>query len=144
MYVKTQPPNGLMLGACDANILQQRFVNQAEENRAANEASYEAWLKQYTPLQIKQANTARKHLRRLGHTKFFGIQDERLVKTPISAYLWFVKERHESGDFKHVPVKDAALRLAGEWKDLTDSEKQVSYSLPSFYDARHDRSKDRS
>lgn len=130
MYVNIEPSES-SFGVCHANTPRQRFVNQAEENKAANEASYEAWLKQYTPLQIKQANTARKYLRRLGHTKFFGIQDERLVKTPISAYLWFVKERHESGDFKHLPVKDAALRLAGEWKDLTDSEKQVSYSLPS-------------
>ncbi|KAJ5489344.1 hypothetical protein N7539_004234 [Penicillium diatomitis] len=101
-----------------------RFIEQAEKNRAANEASYEAWLLQYTPIQIKQANTARKHLRRLGHKKYYGIHDERLVKAPLSPYLWFMKERHESGDFKHLAVKDASLRLSGEWKDLTDAEKK--------------------
>ncbi|GLI73390.1 hypothetical protein PoHVEF18_001607 [Penicillium ochrochloron] len=101
-----------------------RYVNQAEENRAANEASYAAWLKEYTPLQIKQANSARKHLRRLGHSKFYGIQDERLVKAPLNTYMFFLKERHDSSDFKHLPVKDAALRIAEEWKSLTDSEKQ--------------------
>jgi hypothetical protein len=128
------------LGVCHANILQQRFVNQAEENRAANETSYAAWLKQHTPLQIKQANTPRKQLRRLGHAKFFGIQDERLVRVPLNAYLWFLKERHESSDFKHIPVKDASLRIAEEWKSLTDSEKQVRFSL--FSDARHDCQED--
>lgn len=109
--------------------MQQRYVNQAEENRAANEASYAAWLKEYTPLQIKQANSARKHLRRLGHSKFYGIQDERLVKAPLNTYMFFLKERHDSSDFKHLPVKDAALRIAEEWKSLTDSEKQVSCPL---------------
>lgn len=106
----------------------QRFIEQAEKNRSTNEASYEAWLNQYTPIQIKQANTARKHLRRLGHKKYYGIHDERLVKAPLSPYLWFMKERHESGDFKHLTVKDASMRLSGEWKNLTDAEKQVRFS----------------
>ncbi|KAJ5370358.1 uncharacterized protein N7496_006450 [Penicillium cataractarum] len=101
-----------------------RFINQAEENRAANAASYEAWIQLYTPLQVKQANTARKHLRRLGHAKYFSLQDERLVKFPTTAYLWFMKERHERGDLKHLPVGESATRLAGEWKNMTDSEKQ--------------------
>ncbi|KAJ5160432.1 uncharacterized protein N7482_007436 [Penicillium canariense] len=102
----------------------ERFVNQAEENRAANEASYEAWLKQYTPLQIKEANTARKALRRLGQTKFRTIQDDRLVKRPMTTFFYFLSERHGSGDFKHMAVKDVALRTADEWKSMTDSEKQ--------------------
>ncbi|CEJ59018.1 hypothetical protein PMG11_07655 [Penicillium brasilianum] len=101
-----------------------RYINQAEENRAANKASYEAWIQQYTPLQVKQANTARKHLRRLGYTKYLALQDERLAKSPITAYMWYLKERHDSGDFKHLHVKEAASRIASEWKSLTDSEKQ--------------------
>ena len=124
----------VLSGTCYANsLLQQRFVNQAEENRTANEASYEAWIKQYTPLQVKQANTARKHLRRLGHSKYNNLQDERLVKSPVTTYMWFVAERFDSGDFKNTPLKEAGQRIAAEWKGMTESEKQVSFSSPLLY-----------
>ena len=104
----------------------QRFQNQAEENRTANEASYAAWVKSHTPSQIRDANIARRSLARILNKPYRPIKDERLVKRPITAYLLYCKERNATGDFKHMAVSDATARTTEEWKGMTESEKSVS------------------
>ncbi|KAJ5939554.1 hypothetical protein N7466_002688 [Penicillium verhagenii] len=102
----------------------ERYQNQAEENRAANEASFTEWLQSYTPLQIKEANHARRTLTRLTGKRFRSIEDDRLVKRPISAFLWYINERKSSGDLKYMEPHDLARRVAEEWKSLTESDKE--------------------
>ncbi|KAJ5546772.1 hypothetical protein N7494_004357 [Penicillium frequentans] len=101
----------------------ERFQNQAEENRAANEASLASWLKQYTPLQIKEANNARRSLARLTGKPARLIVDDRLVKRPVSAFFWFMSERKASGDLKYMQTPEVAKQIAQEWNDMTETEK---------------------
>ncbi|GAD96617.1 HMG box protein, putative [Paecilomyces variotii No. 5] len=111
----------------------ERYAQVAEANKAENAAAYDAWLKSHTPLQIKEANAARRRLNQLlGDTKsrkYRQISDDRLVKRAVSPYALFLKERYESGDFRHMSVQEAGTRAGEEWKGLTESEKQKYYQL---------------
>ncbi|KAJ5946601.1 hypothetical protein N7454_003440 [Penicillium verhagenii] len=102
----------------------ERYQNQAEENRAANEASFTEWVKSYTPLQIKEANLARRTLTKLTGKSFRSIEDDRLVKRPRSAFLWYINERKASGDLKYMDPQDLARRAAEEWNAMTESDKE--------------------
>ncbi|KAF9887514.1 hypothetical protein FE257_010092 [Aspergillus nanangensis] len=101
----------------------ERFVDTAASNKRANTDAYERWIKSHTPLQIKDANLARRRLANLKNTSVPQLRDERLVKRPRSAYVLFYTERTDGGDFKHMVVKDIAARVAEEWRGLTDAEK---------------------
>ncbi|KAJ5587762.1 uncharacterized protein N7459_003527 [Penicillium hispanicum] len=101
----------------------ERFQTQAEENRAANQASYAAWVNTHTPNQIRDANTARRNLARILDKSLQLIKDERLVKKPATAFALFCKDRHASGDLKHMSMKDSSARITEEWKSMTDAEK---------------------
>lgn len=88
----------------------------------------------YTPEQIRQANNARKQLKRKSKTatgkKSSGrglspIRDERQIKRPNSAYFKFGIERRESGDFKGIPLGEAAKLITKEWNELGAGEKKV-------------------
>ncbi|KAJ9204112.1 transcriptional regulator family: HMG [Paecilomyces variotii] len=106
----------------------ERYAQIAESNKAENSAAYDAWIKSHTPLQIKDANAARRRLKQLlgdaKSGKYYQLSDDRLVKKAASPYALFLKERYESGDFKHMSVQEAAARAGEEWKGLTESEKQ--------------------
>lgn len=103
---------------------QERYQHQADQNKATNEAAYADWVQSHTPLQIKAANIARRHLAKLLNKPCRLIKDERLVKRPGTAYIQFAKERNQSGDFKHMPVPQISLRIRDEWNNLTESEKE--------------------
>lgn len=89
--------------------------------------NYERWLKSHTPLQIKEANLARRRLSKKTGKNLRQIDDSRLVKRPRTSYLIFLTERTSQGDFKHMAVKDIAVQVAEEWKGLTSSEKEVRW-----------------
>lgn len=96
-----------------------------------NQAAYNAWLTEHTPNDIRKANNARNHLKRLGVKGYtVHIKDDRLVKRPVSTLLLFSKDRHATGDFKGVKVVDAAKLIAREWRELPANEKQVGVFLP--------------
>lgn len=76
-------------------------------------------------MQIKEANLARRRLSKKTGKNLRQIDDDRLVKRPRTSYLIFLTERTSHGDFKHMAVKDIAVRVAEEWKGLTSSEKEV-------------------
>jgi hypothetical protein len=46
----------------------------------------------------------------------------------MTSYMLFAKERHESGDLKHMSISETGQRIAQEWSGLTESEKQVSWA----------------
>jgi hypothetical protein len=111
-------------------LLVQPYSRQVGSNKAANASAYEAWVKSRTPLQIRQANIARKRLAKLTENnkypiKLKPIRDDRQVKLPSSSFRLYLSERYESGDLKHMAIGDAAARIAQEWKGLTDREKEV-------------------
>lgn len=84
------------------------------------------WLESHTPAQIRDANQARLQLNRLQKKRVRPIKDERLVKRPLSAFFIFMKERLASGDFKHLTGREVTPRISAEWKNMTETEKQVS------------------
>lgn len=58
------------------------------------------------------------------------IQDDRLVKQPLTPFIYFFKERYSTGDFKNMPINEAAKLVSQEWKALGSSDKQVRPFLP--------------
>lgn len=90
----------------------------------------------FTPLQIKDANNARDHLRRLqtkdgapsnGRKKVYRhIQDERLVKRPVNPYAQFLKDRVASGDLNGMTVSEIGKLISREYKELGGAQKKVS------------------
>lgn len=128
--VRAPIPLGFLVYFVPTNTAGQQFAAQAEANRAANKAAYEAWIKSHTPLQIKEANQARRRLARVKDTSVPLLEDGRLVKRPRTAYFLYLHERTDAGDFKHMAVKDVATKVAEEWKGLTSAEKEVSLRGP--------------
>ncbi|KAF7117549.1 hypothetical protein CNMCM5793_006601 [Aspergillus hiratsukae] len=102
----------------------ERIATEAEANKAANAAAYDAWIKEHTPLQIREANAARRRLNKIKDTSLRLLRDDRQVKRPRTAYLLYMLDRTGEGDFKYMKAKDIALRVTEEWKGLTSTEKE--------------------
>lgn len=86
----------------------------------------------YTPLQIKNANRARRLLKsRLVSYNKPQIQDDRRVKQPNTPYILFATERYNSGDFKNMATGEVGKLQGQEWKALSESTKAVRI-LPRF------------
>lgn len=99
------------------------------------------WIASHTPLEIQVANRARRSLNRIAkepkpagastalvaHAVFL-LKDDRRLKKPSIPYISFVTERWASGDMKDVPIADAAKSMSAEWRQLSDSQKQVCAS----------------
>ncbi|KAK7707252.1 hypothetical protein SLS57_009421 [Botryosphaeria dothidea] len=98
------------------------LANQAAEE---NKKAFQKWLRSFTPLEIKQANNARRLLRtKVPSYRKGQIQDDRLVKQPLTPFIYFFKERYSTGDFKNMPINEAAKLVSQEWKALGSSDKQ--------------------
>jgi hypothetical protein len=82
--------------------------------------------------EIRLANLARKQLekkegpkeKRAGK-KWPLIKDERAVTRPATPFILFAVNRHASGDFKHIAVTERLRLISREWKELSESEKEV-------------------
>ncbi|OBT75240.1 hypothetical protein VF21_05659 [Pseudogymnoascus sp. 05NY08] len=110
----------------------ETYNQKANANKAANDASYEAWLASLSPQQIYDSNHAQQRLKQLGlikQGKHLKIDDPRIPKRPLPAYIHFVKERYTSGDFKGLSPVEAAKILAQEYKALSESEKKLYETL---------------
>ena len=86
-------------------------------------------MKSHTPLQIKEANAARRTLARLQNKQVRLIKDDRLVKKPKNAFMIFSSERRSAGDFMHLRAVDTSTRISEEWKNMTEREKEVRVFL---------------
>lgn len=114
----------------------ERLNRLALEKKAAQEDAFQAWLASYPPLAILEANAARKALRRKGVEKGTAqIHDPRVPKRPAGAMLLFMRERHQSGELRHIELGEATKLLAQEWKALGAEEKKVCYSRGAGEDA---------
>jgi len=110
-------------------------LNQkANENKALTDIAFKKWVETHTPEQIRDANNARSALKRkLGkHHAYPPITDPRLPKRAASAYLFFVKDRFTSGDFKGISIVEATRLIAAEWKALAAGERKVSTRPRSY------------
>ena len=111
----------------------QALNHTANENRAKNEAAYKGWVQTYSPLQIKDANNARNQLLREAKAKkvkslshYRPINDDRIVKSRVAAYAFFLKDRYDSGDFTGMTKAETFGLIGREWKALSAAEKKVS------------------
>ncbi|KAL4997104.1 hypothetical protein BDV10DRAFT_96676 [Aspergillus recurvatus] len=115
----------------------QRYIDQATANKAANEAALKAWMESHTPLQILEANNARRRLAQLqGKRRVSVIHDERLVKPPTSAWIYFFMEKR---DKNALVVSDMAQDVAVQWKNLPASEKAPYLEKGNADRARYER-----
>lgn len=104
----------------------------AAERNEARKAEYSAWVKSYTPDEIRRANNARVQLRKKFAGKFKGtvantrsIDDDRMPKRPRPGWTFFFSERQASSDFQGISVPERSRLISAEWKALNASEKQV-------------------
>ncbi|KAL4935206.1 hypothetical protein BDV06DRAFT_133566 [Aspergillus oleicola] len=115
----------------------QRYVDQANSNKAANQAAYESWVQSHTPQQIYEANKARRQLAKLkGGKKVTLIKDDRLVKRPTSAWIYFYTENRDPNVSK---VADSSKAVASEWRSLSESQKAKYYDMSGKDLERYER-----
>jgi hypothetical protein len=110
--------------------LSQRANRIAHENQAKNEIAYKKWLESHTPVQIRDANNARNQLRAQAKAEgikktYQHIKDDRLVKQPLNAYGFFLKDRVASGDMAGMRVTEIGQLVGREWKALSAADKKV-------------------
>ncbi|KAJ5794199.1 High mobility group superfamily [Penicillium paradoxum] len=138
-----KPGEAFTIAATQAKSLsaqdEERLKAQAEKNRAANTAAYKAWIQSHTPLQIKEANAARRFLSRLVKKDYRNITDDRLVKAPSSRYALYLKERLSSGEYQAQTQKEAFGAIAKTWNELAESEKEHYHRLHVEDRARYER-----
>ncbi|KAI8151137.1 High mobility group-T protein [Colletotrichum sp. SAR 10_70] len=123
----------------------QRLQETAEANKLKNNAAYKAWVESHTPLEINNANNARKRLRALSpkedgkrQVKPRSIIDERLPNRPTSAFLFFVKARWAQGDLPSA-IGLATKAIGEEWNNLTEAEKAPYLALAKSDMERYER-----
>lgn len=116
----------------------QRLQAAAHENAQANKRQLDAWLKSHPPEVIYLANLARGRLNRRFNTSHRKLHDDRLPKRALSSYSIFVQERASANTSGS--AADTLRAVAGEWKRLSDAEKQV-YKDRARRDASGDAAK---
>ncbi|GAB7325128.1 hypothetical protein MBLNU13_g09211t1 [Cladosporium sp. NU13] len=106
----------------------EHYNHLARVRREDSAAEFKRWVESHSIAEIKLANNARRALNRkdpkLSRTATRHIQDERLPKKGVTAYLAFSSSRQTSGDFKHIAVTDRSKLIAEEWKALDAEEKE--------------------
>lgn len=118
----------------------QEYADTAARNKIANDASYRAWVESHEPIEIYNANVARRQLRR--KTEGWGsftrpsIRDERLPKGTQLAFGLYSKSRWASGELSGA-VTEVAKQLAEEYKNLDPVEKKVYEDLAAADQVRY-------
>jgi hypothetical protein len=110
--------------------LLKRANHIAHENQAKNKIAYKKWLESHTPAQIRNANNARNQLRaqaKVEGTKktYQHIKDDRLVKQPLNAYGFFLKDRVASNDMTGMRITEIGQLVGREWKALPAADRKV-------------------
>ena len=67
-----------------------------------------------------------KHPNRQKTQKYTALSDERLVKRPLTSYVFFAMERRATGDYAGMTIQESSTLMGKEWKQLSAAEKQVS------------------
>ncbi|KAK7952219.1 uncharacterized protein PG986_007947 [Apiospora aurea] len=111
-----------------SNADKEELQRTVEENKLQNAAAYKAWVESHTPEQIAEAQNARNALRRkFDYPKANGshkIRDDRQPKAPRSAWVYFFRARHGSGEFTSLSPTETLKEVAQEWKNLSTVDRQ--------------------
>ncbi|KAK6842464.1 Protein kinase-like domain [Apiospora arundinis] len=106
----------------------EELQRTVEANKFQNAASYKAWVESHTPIEIAEAQAARNLLRRKYNfpkaNSTHKIRDDRQPKSPRSAYVYFFRARHGSGDYANLKSTEALKAIAQEWKGLPTTDRQ--------------------
>ncbi|KGO75239.1 High mobility group, superfamily [Penicillium italicum] len=133
--IKGQYPakEGFLIGVEHAKSLdpqdKERLQAQARANVAANAVAYDAWVKSYAPLQIRDANSARLTLSRISGKNYPSIRDDRLPKIPNSAYILFAKDRLDTQGYQGKSGRETFTAISEDWTRLPQSEKDRYHRL---------------
>ncbi|KAL9027098.1 MAG: hypothetical protein Q9196_004331 [Gyalolechia fulgens] len=113
----------------------------ANQNKATNASLYREWIRSYTPVQIVQANVARRVLKRLTKRprSWPLLKDERLVKRFKTGYEIFYTQRYNSGDFAGMKSTEASKLIGPEWKELNADAKLTYTQLAEEDFARYEQ-----
>lgn len=117
----------------------EHYNHIANGNKAVNASKYREWIQSFTPIQIKEANSARLSLRRRTKGTWIKLKDERLVKGLRSPYNLFYTHRYRSGDFAGMRAFEAAKLIGAEWRGLDASGKMTYSQLAEEDSARYDQ-----
>ncbi|KAI4141036.1 MAG: hypothetical protein LQ341_003628 [Variospora aurantia] len=117
----------------------EHYNHIANQNRATNKRQYGEWIRSFTPIQIRQANTARVQLKKKTKASWPKLWDERQVKRFRNTYNFFLTARHKSGDFAGVPFVEASKLIGREWKALSADEKKAYLQSAEEDLARYDQ-----
>ncbi|KAI9779037.1 MAG: hypothetical protein M1816_003766 [Peltula sp. TS41687] len=111
----------------------EHYNHIVNQNVVANDAAYKTWVESHTPDAIRVANNARRALNNLQANqkpgsprsrKFPPIKDQRQPKRTTTQYTLFFTDRHRSGDFRHMPIPEAAKLIGREWRELSANDKE--------------------
>ncbi|KAF5870211.1 putative hmg box protein [Botrytis fragariae] len=104
----------------------ERLEQIAKENKAVNSRNYKNWVESHTPAEIRTANYARHHIRRLTNRSASPriIKDDRLVKNVTSSLFLFMRERYSSGDFANLSIAESSKKIAQEYKSLSPEQRK--------------------
>lgn len=108
----------------------QELETRAAQNRIKNDEIYKEWLLTMTPLQIKEANIARRKIAKLlGVYRSYPLHDERLVARPRDSWKFFLQE--QAGiQAPGVSLVKVIAQISEKWKAMSPEEQEVSCSLP--------------
>ncbi|KAG8165374.1 hypothetical protein KVR01_005649 [Diaporthe batatas] len=102
----------------------ERLDETVAQNKAINAGNFKTWVESHSPVEIEQANKARRRLKREFNTKAspLKLHDDRLPKRPSNnAYCYFIKARHSGAGLSR--------ELASQWKTLSAAEKKPYQDL---------------
>ncbi|KAF3155087.1 hypothetical protein TWF788_006461 [Orbilia oligospora] len=112
------------------------WSERAAEESIKKKAAYAQWLAKQNPLDIEAANHARNRIRGYrekrgikGSNPTSRIKDDRLVKRPRTAWVYFMQEKYHSGLVEDVGPKLKMAKLAEVWKATSPAEKKKYQDL---------------
>ncbi|KAK6499656.1 hypothetical protein TWF481_010019 [Arthrobotrys musiformis] len=123
----------------------QKWTDRASEETVKRKAAYAQWLAKQNPLDIEAANNARNRIRahrakkgiKSGSTPVSKIKDDRLVKRPCTAWIFFMKDKYHTAEIDGIEHKLKLTKLAQLWRGASASEKKKYEDLATKDAARY-------
>ncbi|KAI5287269.1 hypothetical protein KEM54_006111 [Ascosphaera aggregata] len=115
----------------------ERYTKLAATNRQLNANAYKNWHESLTPLQIKEANSARRRLSTLlKNYSYRPIHDTRTVTRPRTPWVLFFKDHFAAQAQANEKSSQTMTRISKIWRNLSNDEKEKYLSMAR---ADHDR-----